>query len=363
MDVDVVSLVHSAEEARGAAHLRTIANSVEIARVPRLSNAVRAVLALPGPVPMTHVLLGTREVHQILERTVRKQRPDVVLAYCSGMAWHALRPPLADIPFVLDIVDADSAKWAALGKTADWPMRLIYRREADRLLRFEVEATGRAFATTVINDREKLVIQGLIPGARIETVSNGIDVEAFRPRQAPGASVNIVFSGVFDYEPNEQGAVWLAQKVWPIVRQRRPDAVLSLVGMNPTRRVRQLASAGSVDVTGAVADVRPFLWNAAAAAAPLFIARGLQNKVLEAVAAGLPSIVTPDVMEGLPLTVREACTCAATAADFAGALLDALNTSPADRRAKASRARLEDWGWETQLAPMEALLRAACSRR
>jgi glycosyltransferase involved in cell wall biosynthesis len=168
-----------------------------------------------------------------------------------------------------------------------------------------------------------------------------------------------VFAGVFNYEPNELGAVWLANEVWPIVRKRFATATLTLVGMNPTRRVRELAKAGSVVVTGAVPDVRPYLWAAAVAVAPLTIARGVQNKVLESVAAGLPSVVTPEVMEGLPDSVRLACVAAATAQEFAAAIGAVLQATASERRAHANRARLEDLSWDAQLAPMTALLESA----
>ena len=107
-----------------------------------------------------------------------------------------------------------------------------------------------------------------------------------------------------NYPPNEEGAVWLARDVWPLVRRARPDARLSLVGSSPTRRVQQLESAREVVVTGHVDDVRPHLWQAAVAAAPLLTARGVQNKVLEAVAAGLPTVVTPVVLAGVPTEFR-----------------------------------------------------------
>ena len=359
MDVDVVSLVHSHDEERGANRLRDLGVRVSTAMVPQVRNLVSSLLALPGRTPLTHVLLHSPAVDGTIERMVASVKPDVVLAYCSGMAQYALRPPLSDIPFVLDMVDVDSAKWAALSRTARVPMSMIYRREASRLAEFEQAATARAAVTTVVNDRENAAVRAINPRARVETVSNGIDIASFRPTGEPSTQANVVFCGVFDYEPNEDGAVWLATEVWPRVLQRRPDATLTLIGMNPTRRVRSLASTPSIHVTGAVPDVRPYLWNAAVAAAPLFIARGLQNKVLEAIGANLPCVITPEVADGLPRSVHPACATASTAEEFAAALLSLLNSSPAERRARAARADLADLAWETQLSPMAALLERA----
>ncbi len=125
----------------------------------------------------------------------------------------------------------------------------------------------------------------------------------------------MVFTGVFSYQPNEDGALWLIDHVWPRVRATVPQAHLTLVGMGPSPTLRRRAADAGVEVTGAVPDVRPYLWRAAVAVAPLETARGVQNKVLEAVAAGLPAVVTPAVFEGLPDAVRPACRVAADAAD------------------------------------------------
>src|SRR5262249_5585341 len=127
----------------------------------------------------------------------------------------------------------------------------------------------------------------------------------------PAASQTVVFCGVMNYPPNVEGAIWLAREVWPRVRRAVPSARLELVGASPTPAVPSLASGREdVIVTGHVDDVRAHLWGAAVAAAPLLTARGVQNKVLEAVAAGLPTVVTPVVLDGVPPEVRPGCVMA-----------------------------------------------------
>jgi glycosyltransferase involved in cell wall biosynthesis len=170
----------------------------------------------------------------------------------------------------------------------------------------------------------------------------------------------VVFCGVMNYAPNEEGAVWLAERVWPAVRAARPTARLLLVGTGPTSRLLALARRDeSVIVTGAVPDVRPFLWQGAVAAAPLLVARGVQNKVLEAVGAGLPAVVTPVVAAGLPAAVVPACRVAADPSEFASALIDLLSCPPARRRELASLAHLDGMKWESRLAPfLEAIAHA-----
>jgi len=284
----------------------------------------------------------------------------VVLAYCSGMARFALLPPLAGIPFVLDMVDLDSVKWTEMARTARAPKRWIYGREARLLERFEAQAIRRARTTLVVNERERDAVARLAPAARIEVVGNGIDVSGLRSPTTPAGDPVVVFCGVMNYAPNEEGARWLAREVWPIVRAQRPAARLVLAGANPTAVVRALASADpTVTVTGTVDDIRPYLWRAAVAAAPLFMARGIQNKVVEAIAAGLPCVVTTAVREGLPDQIMGACVVEDDAARFAGALVALLDESPADRRAVAERADLQALEWSTQLAPLQGILRDA----
>ncbi len=153
------------------------------------------------------------------------------------------------------------------------------------------------------------------------------------------------------------------QHIWPRVREARPDARLVIVGAQPTKRLRQAAATdGSIEVTGSVADVRPYLWNSAVSVAPLATARGVQNKVLEALAAGLPVVITPTVAEGLPAAALPGC-IVADAAGCADAVVSLLRRAPDDRRAFAAQADLSELGWATQLAPLVPILSAAARRK
>jgi glycosyltransferase involved in cell wall biosynthesis len=160
-----------------------------------------------------------------------------------------------------------------------------------------------------------------------------------------------------NYEPNVDAALWLSRHVWPLIRKKRPDARLFLVGANPARAVAALASRDrTIEVTGTVPDVRPYLWTSAVAVAPLVTARGVQNKVLEAIAAGVPAVVTPAVFDGLHREVRSACEVAADPQAFSGRVLELLARSGEDRRAMARRVNLADLSWEAQLADLPDIL-------
>jgi polysaccharide biosynthesis protein PslH len=359
-EVHLVSLVHDRDEAAQADALRATARSVTIVPVSRPARLAAAALALAGDRPLTHVLLHSPKMAPVLRSLVERTNPAVVVAYCTAMARYAMEPPLAGRPWILDMVDVDSEKWRALALEKG-PMARIYGREARLLRDFERRAMAVASATTIVSDREHLLLSGIAPGSDSIVVPNGVDLEAFRPPGPPAGSPAVIFCGVFNYGPNEAGARWLAGEIWPLVVREIPQATLWLVGMHPTARVRRLADDRSVHVTGAVPEVQPYLWKSAVAAAPLLVARGIQNKVLEALAAGLPCVVTPQVMAGLPDAARPGCRAAADSRQFAGALVDLLRLSPDERRQLAAGADLTKLGWPAQLAPMLDLVRRAAA--
>ncbi len=357
-EVDVVSFVHDEEEASHAVDFdRQIA--VQAVPVTKWRNMARAVPLLLGPTPLTHLLLDSHQMTRSLRDAIGR-KPDVVLAFGSGMARFCVEAPLDGLPLVLDMVDADSAKWATLATKSRPPMSWIYRREAFYLGAFERRITAVARCTTIVNDRERDVLRGIAPEGRIDAVANGVDVVTLAPPAPPEPSADVVFCGVMNYPPNEEGALWLASSVWPEVKRRRPDARLLIVGSSPTRRVQALADLDShIIVTGAVPKVTPYLWAGAVSAAPLFTARGIQNKVLEAVAAGLPAVVTSPVAGGLPAVVLPACVVADEPSLFAQALVEQLALTPPQRRAVASRADLSSLSWEACLTPFRAILEEA----
>jgi sugar transferase (PEP-CTERM/EpsH1 system associated) len=358
MEVELISLVHDDAEMNEVEALRDELDiQVTPVTVPYYSNRIRALSVLGGSTPLTHVLLNSPDIARAIAESSRR-RPDVVFAYCSGMAQFAVRPPLDVVPLVLDLVDLDSSKWLDFANHSGPPLRWVYRREARCLGAFEKHAAATAGVTLVVNDRERDGVLRLCPSANVQVLANGVDVNALAPRSLPAENPRVVFCGVMNYQPNIDGVRWFAREVWPLVRQAFPAATFTIVGSNPTTAIRNLASTSNgIDVTGRVDDVRPHLWGAAVSVAPLLVARGLQNKVLEAVAAGLPTVVTPAVFDGLPHEVHAACRFAATSADFARETIRLLRMSGTARRALAWAAGCQALSWERQMDRLPALVR------
>lgn len=245
-------------------------------------------------------------VDQILANTDIRQ----ALIISSPMAQYLDRHPR--LRMIADLVDVDSEKWRQYADSSSWPMRWLYRREADKLLACEQLIAERAAATLLVSAAEAALLQQRLPAVnpRVGYVPNGVDSEFFDPAASypsPYAANQTVavFTGVMDYWPNIDAVVWFAEQVWPLVRRQRPDGRFYIVGAKPARQVLQLAKQdASIVVTGRVDDVRPFLAHARLAVAPLRIARGVQNKVLEAMAMAKPLVATPAAIEGITTRPR-----------------------------------------------------------
>ena len=195
----------------------------------------------------------------------------------------------------------------------------------------------RHAATLVVSQREATALRSLDPAFAPVVLPNGVDVEAFRnTAETSGAASKSCSPACSATSPTRTARLWLIDHVWPLVLAAVPQAHLTLVGMGPSPALRRRAADAGVEVTGSVPDVRPYLWRAAIAVAPLETARGVQNKVLEAVAAGLPAVVTPAVFEGLPEAVRPACRVARDPAAFADQICELLCLPAEQRRALAS---------------------------
>lgn len=361
-EVELVSLIHDDEELVHVDDVRAFVPRVTALRVPPWRTRFNAATAIMTNQPLTHALLDAPGVWAAIQDIAERRLPDVVFAYCSGMAKFALQPPLDRVPLVLDFVDMDSQKWRDLAVESRWPHSWIYRREAATLGAFETRAAVHAATALVVNAREADVARTLAPSASIEVLSNGVELERLHPIAPPTATPRVVFCGVMNYAPNDEGMQWFVRDVWPLVREQRADATLSIVGSDPTPELRTLCGGdASISVTGRVRDVRDWLWESAVAIAPLRVARGVQNKALEAIAAGLPIVMTDAVAAGLPRAAMPAARVANTPQAFAAQVVDLLSLSPTERRTIAASGDLTELTWPRTLAPLWSILERAAS--
>jgi polysaccharide biosynthesis protein PslH len=245
--------------------------------------------------------------HQGLANWVRRTLAgpiDRIFVFSSSMA-----PYVIDAPGptrILDMVDIDSEKWTAYASHFRWPARAVWAREGRTLLAFERQA-ARAFDHTLFVSRDEWQrFATLAPESaeRSGWIENGVDLARFSPGFAAdtpfrGDAPAIVFTGTMDYWPNADAVTWFAREVMPALRRRPRPPEFHIVGANPPPDLRRLAEQPGVFVTGRVPDTRPYIAHAHAVVAPLRIARGIQNKVLEAMAMARPVVASPQAFEGV----------------------------------------------------------------
>jgi sugar transferase (PEP-CTERM/EpsH1 system associated) len=337
-EVHLACLVDDPQDLEHLATLERDCASVDSAFRGSLESKIRAALALPTREPLSEAMFRSRELQAKVSRRLEAERFDVIVVYCSSVAGYVLDSP---VPKVMDFVDADSEKWRQYAETSRPPLAWLYRTEAARLARREEELARLFDHSILISEREADVLRRRVQDRPISVVANGVDLEYFTPdREAAEADGEraIVFTGVMDYFPNVDAVSWFCDEVFPLIRARVPTAHFYIVGRTPSRRVEELGRRPHVTVTGTVPDVRPYLSKASVVVAPLRIARGLQNKVLEAMAMGAPVVTTPDVVTGIQATVADGLRAAERPDEFAGEVLGLLEDRVANRKL-AERAR------------------------
>ncbi len=303
--VDLGCLV---DDPRDAEHVPLLARSCAevraVAMGSRFAVTARALLRARPGVPLSQGWFYHPALAAWVEEGLRQRRWDAAFVYSSAMAPYLWRA--GGLFRVLDMVDVDSAKWEAYAARTRGPMRLVWQREARTLLALERRAATIFDRTIFVSEPEARHFVALAPETadRVDWVQMGVDLHWFdpnvpHPNPFPEDALPIVFTGTMNYRPNIEAVVWFAQEVLPRVRARQGRAGFWIVGANPAPSVSALARLPGVRVTGTVPDVRPFLAHAAVAVAPLLIARGMQSKVLEAMAMARPVIASPQAFEGV----------------------------------------------------------------
>ncbi|MCB1705707.1 MAG: TIGR03087 family PEP-CTERM/XrtA system glycosyltransferase [Halioglobus sp.] len=305
---------------------------------------------------------GNAELQAWVRATIERECPDAVLIFSGvmGRFVKGLLPP--HVPVIFDAEDVDSEKWRSYAKAKPWPVSWLYEREANKLLAYERAMAAATHASIFVSQEEAALFRQLAPESaeKVHYRTQGVDSAYFDPALAyenpyqPGQKV-LVFTGAMDYWPNVEAVRWFCEHVLPAVRRGEPDFLFCIVGMKPTDEVLQLGKLDGVRVTGGVPDVRPYLHYALAACLPLQIARGIQNKALEAMAMTLPVLATRDALVGIVDYPDVLSVVADDPAAMTVAALELL-AQPRQMNTAGRACVLEHYNWDTNLRRMEGFL-------
>ena len=353
-EIHLIALSHDGEGAELSEWPRRYCRSVTIIRS---NHGVRA-----------KVRTMTGGIDPALERctlqAVAKVRPDLLHLEGGGLA-ALLRSTRRELPGILSIHDSRALRYREFARYA------VGARERFRLKLFSVMARrqerqwfGYADRVVVTSPSDAEALSPVLNAQRIAVIPNGVDLEyfAYRPAPEPG---RIVFTGSMNWPPNEDAAEHFVRDVMPAVRSRIPDATFWIVGADPSPRVRNLANIAGVNVTGTVADIRPWIWSAAVYASPLRFGLGVKNKILEAMACGAAIVATTRSLSGTPLVDGRDAMVADDDTKFADAVVRVLSDSELrNSLAREARRKAEvEYSWGSISVRFEDLYREIVTRR
>lgn len=360
--VTVATLAHSQQEVQQGNDLSRHCSEVLAEVLPGPIRWIQAVGALPTATPSSAHYFHSAKLLSRIEELHQRRRFDAVIVHCAFVAEYVRN--ISARFRMLDFGDLDSRKWSDYARYRAFPWSAGYGLEAFKLLRVERELAGQFDYCTVTAQGELESYKELGASTPARVIPNGVDAEYYRFSDTHRQdSRTVVFLGRMDYYPNVAGTLEFVEKVWPRIRSRVPDARFRIVGSNPVSKIRALQDRDGISVTGYVRDVRPHVADAAVTVAPLSIARGTQNKVLECMAMGIPVVASPQVAKGVQATPGRHLLVGNTSLEFAEQVI-ALLQNPESRMKMADGARqqvVSAHSWSESMKLLDEVLERSAS--
>jgi len=368
--VHLCTLADDPSDMQYAVELLKLCASVTIEPLHSKLQKIKSLTAIFRRLPMSARYFYSENLQQRVNDILAKHPISAVLCFCSPMAEYLRRASVNPLPhgrsrhvsYIMDLVDVDSDKWEQYAKRHSAPMKWVYRLESQLLHHYERSVTEWFDAIVLVSEAEADVFRNRTGcQQKIHAVGNGVDLAYFHPadKETIRTNIRISFCGAMNYLPNIDAVCWFAREVLPLIRQKLGEIEFWIVGGAVGDDVRSLENLPGVQVTGRVDDVRPFVWNSDLAVAPIRIARGIQNKVLEAMAMGVAALVTPQAFEGLEAEAgREIVVSPAEPEEFAAVAIELL-CDHQRRQDIARNARLmveEQYSWDGRLQVLDDLL-------
>jgi polysaccharide biosynthesis protein PslH len=358
--IHLFSLVDDPIDLPQAANLNKYCASVEIVNRSTAATIWFAIVAFLRKDPLSVALFFQKMLGKLIRQKLTAERFDCIIVSCSSMAQYASSN--SGIPKIIDFIDVDSEKWREYAQRASFPLSSLYQREAELLAKYEEKLTLTFNHSILSSEAEAQLLRRRAKGRPVSVISNGVDLDYFSLSAIKTPTIDepvIVFTGVMDYFPNVDAVRFFCEDIFPLVRESMPEAQFHIVGRNPSRPVKKLEQQPNVIVTGTVPDVRPYLARARVAIAPFRMARGVQNKILEAMAMGLSVVGTAETFKGIAATEADGIRIADDPASFARHVISFLRADDDSRRSFAAQARSyveRHHRWEDQGGKLERLI-------
>jgi sugar transferase (PEP-CTERM/EpsH1 system associated) len=356
-EVDLFTLADDPDDAVHEAALAKYCRRVTVEQLNPTWSRLRSLPFLLTDTALTVPYFHSPKLDAAVGKALANRSYDRIFIYCSAMAQYV--DGVDGIPIVTDLVDVDSDKWTQYAGFAPFPWSTVYRREGRCLREYERSVCARSWRVVVTTEREAALARQVTEHDRVHVIGNGVNTEYFAPadRWPDVAAPTVTFTGDMSYFPNETAVTFFAREVFPTVRQAVPTARFLIVGRKPGKNVKRLEELGGIEVTGFVPDMRAYLARTHVSVAPFSIAAGIQNKILESMAFGLPVVATSRTVRGLSREVAEIVDTADEPAAMAAAVVALLRDPDAARRkgleGRARVAAVYDWDhWLGKLAEL-----------
>ncbi len=370
-EVHLLALADDPHDLNHQVYLELRCASAQVVPLHRHRAKWRALTCLITRRPLSLGYFASREMRRIVERSIEKHDFDVIFVFSSSMAQYV--PPHLSSRAIIDLVDVDSEKWREYARHSKPPLSWLYHLEWRRLRKYEYQIITRFAHSILTTQREAALLSELnelTRRARLRVITNGVDLDYYESEvridhSSQPSRPRLVFIGAMDYYANIEGVRWFVDKIFPLIRRREPETEFLIVGSNPAREIEMLDEREGVRVTGYVDDVRPYLKGATCCVIPLRVARGIQNKVLEAMAASKAIVATPESVAGLRVEDGVQLLIAQKEREFADAALRLIE-DPAlrDRLALQSRRFVEtEHDWEPVTQEIVELAESVAFRR
>ena len=364
--VCLATLIDDPEDLQYIDTMSAMVEKFEYARIDSLARKAMSLRRLFTHEPISTMVFHHRQLQRAVDAMIDDTEFDLILCSSSPMAEYVFKSrhyqdKLRAIPRILDLIDVDSVKWREYAEVTRPPMSWIYRHEAKYLADYERLIYADFDRLLLVSEKEKTQFPASGDLSTIHAVPNGVDLEFFAPRPESsdtGEGPTLVFTGMMDYWPNIDGVRWFIEKCFPLIRRRFANARLMVVGGRPTAEVESWGDIEGITVTGFVDDIRDYLSMADVCVVPLRVARGIQNKVLEAMAMGKPVVLSGEALEGIAAEPGRDVLVARRPGEFADAITSLIEDDDLAGKlgAAARQCVLSGYNWSGNLSLIDDMI-------